>query len=315
MARNAALPLALDQEQVVRVLQERRRGLVRALDELGARLRKFEQQERQEFEQWAEREFGHQQSQLREGYSDLQRLRHLLQDAEHRMEREGLSGRQALEQAEAGQASGRASTLEDELEQQARRKAARREKRQARQESRAAVHAPQPEAVPAGASEVKTLYRALARALHPDSVGDGDPRARELWIEAQKAYELRDASRLRSLLLLLSREEGPAGPEAPATPARARPRGASRALELNREIRSLERALVRLRRELAEATAHPAWGFLEAGGRKRARKRLAGLLELELARLEEARQALEQIRDDLRASRARPRRGSGRRPG
>ena len=48
-------------------------------------------------------------------------------------------------------------------------------------------------------SKLKTLYRALARKLHPDVNVELDHKRKELWHQVQEAYELKDVERLKNL--------------------------------------------------------------------------------------------------------------------
>jgi hypothetical protein len=57
-----------------------------------------------------------------------------------------------------------------------------------------------------GFTKLTSMFRTLAKQLHPDAVGD-DPELQQLWHTAHAAYQERDAARLRALLATLHVEE------------------------------------------------------------------------------------------------------------
>lgn len=117
-------------------------------------------------------------------------------------------------------------------------------------------------------SYLKSLYRQLVRALHPDSGVDMTAERQRLWCEVQDAYSWGDVHRLARL-------------HAEVCEGRS---GGSRALDLDTipigDImtlrRTIEQRLRALRAKLKEARQEPAWGFstlLRRGGRALARLR------------------------------------------
>lgn len=57
--------------------------------------------------------------------------------------------------------------------------------------------------------KLKTLYRELARSLHPDVIGNPNETQKKLWNEVQSAYEQKNRGRLLSLKSLLNLKETP----------------------------------------------------------------------------------------------------------
>ncbi len=95
---------------------------------------------------------------------------------------------------------------------------------------------------------LKTLYRRLARELHPDANPDHGWRERELWHEVQAAYVARDLERL----------------EAAAGRVEIGMQGASHNLPLSRlarMTRDLRSALRGLKTQIRQARSHSAWNF------------------------------------------------------
>jgi hypothetical protein len=117
-------------------------------------------------------------------------------------------------------------------------------------------------------SYLKSLYRQLVRALHPDSGVDMTAERQRLWCEVQDAYSWGDVHRLARL-------------HAEVCEGRS---GGGRALDLDAipigDIMSLRRTIEQrlraIRAKLKEARQEPAWGFstlLRRGGRALARLR------------------------------------------
>lgn len=52
------------------------------------------------------------------------------------------------------------------------------------------------------ARELRTLFRALAKRLHPDASPEGGPEAEALWLRGETAYRLGNLAELRALTLL-----------------------------------------------------------------------------------------------------------------
>jgi hypothetical protein len=82
---------------------------------------------------------------------------------------------------------------------------------------------PQTHGVESGFTELTSMFRTLAKQLHPDAVGD-DPELQRMWHTAHAAYQERDAARLRALLATLhvdEREDATAVDDLPALIAEA----------------------------------------------------------------------------------------------
>ncbi len=115
------------------------------------------------------------------------------------------------------------------------------------------------EAAPASLEErCRTLYRALARRLHPDR-GERTPHDMGLWYAVQEAYQQRDLDRLQ---ILATHAEVIRGTVGKATSV-----SALRQLEA-----SFRRARQSLRRVIRESRKDPAWGFQVLDGEARARR-------------------------------------------
>lgn len=153
---------------------------------------------------------------------------------------------------------------------------------------------------------LKTLYRRLARELHPDANPGQGTRERELWHDVQAAFLARDLERL----------------EAAAGRVEVGVQGASHSLplaRLARMTRDLRRALHGLRAQRRRARAHAAWNFsAPSGGRKpleaehrRILLKLRTRAASELARFSEILDALAAKAGKAGKSRANPRKFTG----
>ncbi|MCW5891172.1 MAG: hypothetical protein KIT14_11560 [bacterium] len=129
-----------------------------------------------------------------------------------------------------------------------------------------------------------TLFRAIARRLHPDSPhalrGPDPTRLKALWSEAQTAYAAGDADRLLALATWL--DAAGDGGTPPVLPTSLGERYA--------RLRGLARAADGVARRLAALEADPAWDFTRRRARERMRLRAdaARGLDAELRRLEAA---------------------------
>lgn len=161
--------------------------------------------------------------------------------------------------------------------------------------------APPPEQT-SGEQRLKTLYRRLARELHPDANPNHGWRERELWHEVQAAYVARDLERL----------------EAAAGRVEVGVQGASHNLPLSRlarMTRELRHALHGLKAQLRQARAHSAWNFSARASDRSEREnqhrrmllKLKGRAASELARFSEILDALAAKATGSRRSRKKPR--------
>jgi hypothetical protein len=110
---------------------------------------------------------------------------------------------------------------------------------------RPAAPAPQPAH---GDERIKSLYRRLARQLHPDANPDHGWRERELWHEVQAAYHARDLERLEAAAGHVDISLNGASPSLPVH-------------LLQRMARDLRSTLHSLKKQARAARRHPAWSF------------------------------------------------------
>lgn len=96
--------------------------------------------------------------------------------------------------------------------------------------------------------ELKKLYHALVKALHPDVHPRLTDRARRLWHRVQEAYQRQDLAELRALLVLA--EEG--GPVA------ITPEGIE---ALRRDCQALQKQIAEMERRLDEMERQPPFTF------------------------------------------------------
>lgn len=144
---------------------------------------------------------------------------------------------------------------------------------------------------------VKELYRVLARSLHPDIQGEGDPRKKELWNQVQEAYEKEDLEGLETLRALSDVE---AGKIAEGTGI----------FHLKQVWRQLKNSLNALRASLRKAKKDPAWGFVTRKDTTTLRKTISKELRAELQRLKIEHQALEDLISKWTKPRSKPRAAS-----
>jgi curved DNA-binding protein CbpA len=114
--------------------------------------------------------------------------------------------------------------------------------------------------------EVKSLYRRLAKRLHPDQTGSWNESDQQLWEEATAAYQALDLENLRRIDLIVSLK---AGEEIPS----------SRTKELRAHRQDLLDALAGLEAELASLRDHPGWGFAKRRINKAFREKISRDIE------------------------------------
>jgi len=313
-----ALPVVVDVHQVRRRLAEEEEDCRRELVRLEARLREFEDVERPAYMSWVRLELGPVVTRVEEVTAALRAQSFLADRVDELVAAHGLHPREALHAARTGGA------LDEERDAVAARRQAkldrkRAERKQAKRARRAGA-VPQADAggragAPLGAARVVTLYRGLARRLHPDSPmvvrGLAPARLRTVWAEVQAAYAARNLERLLALSAWLetaaaaggvARDGGDAG-------------GPLVSLgERHVRLRALRGACRALERRLAELASDPAWEFptvsaaVRRGLKQAAAKRLA-------AELDELALALREAEDFIAAIGAPrpPRTGQGKR--
>jgi hypothetical protein len=304
-------------DALLRRLTLEERELARKLAELEDQVRQFEDVDRPAYEAWLSLEFGPELSRLEELYSEIRALRLRVQRIEELIDHNGLHPREALYVADRrkdGETGGSSTEEDSRDEAQARRKARKEAKREARRESkkerrraekeREAGRRPENPASTAPRRKLVTLYRSLARKLHPDSSEFvSSDLAQRLWLDVQAAYERADYERLLSIATWLDQEGGGSGD--PGTSART-------VSERRERIRALGISRYRLQKSAARLTEHPAWGFVSrpakgSGARAKLRKRVARELEQELERAQDALAAYEDFIESIGPPR-RPRR-------
>ncbi|MFO1501365.1 MAG: hypothetical protein U1G07_23750 [Verrucomicrobiota bacterium] len=151
-------------------------------------------------------------------------------------------------------------------------------------------------------TQLKQLYRALARRLHPDVQTRLTAQKKEWWHQAQAAYQNGDAEQLQVILTLCEIEEQGSAVNT----------SVSLLLRITREYRSSLRAL---RSKLSQYRLEPAWNFSQMPDRSLLLKSTDRMMQANLAAIKAALEAVEsQIAmwaRQARLSASRP----GRRPG
>lgn len=274
MPRSAQFPVLTDRQAALARLAREEKAVARELATFEERLRRFAHDEQPRYDAWVRLQFGPKFSVLEELLERVHAARVRIWRAEAPVESEG------------------------EAEVQARRRAKREAKRaQRKQDKRSARPSEQPAPGKPGGSDsragIVSLYRTLARRLHPDSpLALRSPRVAELWLEVQDAYERSDQPRLLAIAAWVARE-GDEATEAFAPSVSLSERAA--------RLRAMRSVCQRLRKSVDVAAEHPAWGFgtAEAPRLKQLRKRVARGLEEELARAQETLEACEELLAEL----------------
>lgn len=88
---------------------------------------------------------------------------------------------------------------------------------------------------PETSAAMRSLYRLLVRALHPDLHPHQSPFQQQLWFEVQQAYQVSDAARLETILAVVEEEKDDDSPEEEA-------RLRTRLRQLSENIRDLRQA-------------------------------------------------------------------------
>jgi hypothetical protein len=101
-----------------------------------------------------------------------------------------------------------------------------------------------------GKSRVKSLYRRIARLLHPDCSDSFSLREQRLWIRAQEAYKNGDAAALETVLSHIEA-------------AASGPLFGSCVSELLENTREMWTRINLLEQDLHDVRQHPAWRFTQ----------------------------------------------------
>ncbi len=325
MNGGGTLPVVVDLRQALRRLALEENDCRSALVRLEARLRQFEDVERPAYTSWVRVELGPVVTRVEEATAALRAQSFLAARVDELVAVHGLHPREALHAAREGGA------LDEERDAVAARRQAkldrkRAERKQAKRARRAGA-APQDGSAnpgsPVGAARVVTLYRGLARRLHPDSPTAvralAPARLRTVWAEVQAAYAARNLERLLALSAWLETEAaaGGDGGDAGVDGSAAGLDGSAGAPlvslgERHVRLRALRGACRALERRLADLASDPAWGFPEVSAAVRRTLKQAAAERL-AAELDEVSRALRAVEDFIAAiGPARPP-GTGRR--
>lgn len=146
---------------------------------------------------------------------------------------------------------------------------------------------------------IKARYRELARLLHPDLRGGGDPWTKELWERTQAAYNEGNDQELEQLLVLAKVSAGDDSTD-------------SSVWDLRKSVLFLKKALRELRSEVRLMSQDMAWGFIGLKDRTRLRRKISYDLEYQQ---DEALERLENLEAQLARWSVPPARRSKTRPG
>ncbi len=283
-------------------LEKEERGLQTQLFQLESRLRQFQDQDQPAYEKWLRSEFGQTLSAIQETGEKIRLSQSILARVQHGIDTKGYSPREALHAALYIKS-------DDGAEQEARKRAKLESKRELRREAKKAkrkeeLHHAQrkKDGAPSFSDprnqdprrKVLTLYRHLARLLHPDSFrskATSSLRNHQLWIEVQNAYEASDLHRLFSILAWV--ESGQAGPN--VSPLQVKEVSLSMTLE---KIRTLRKTCQQVESKLQASQGEPAWNFQAKNThseRKKLKQRVGQALESQLAHVLEALQECEAV--------------------
>jgi hypothetical protein len=285
------LPALSDLQALLRRLALDERDRVRELARLEDRLRRFEDIERPAYVRWRRLTFGPALSALQELYAEVEARRALARRVIELVERRDLRPREALYVATHGTAPEMQREDADRDSIEARRRAKRERKRDERRRTsraqRASNATPRAHADGETSRRIVTLYRALARRLHPDSATAirslNATRVRAVWTEVQSAYEARSLERMLAISAWLETAEEHGSEVPPAAPLLSLD-------ERHERLRALARSCRALERRLAELERDPAWAFDRTpdATRRRLEKEVARDIDDELVRLREA---------------------------
>lgn len=139
--------------------------------------------------------------------------------------------------------------------------------------------------------EIRQVYRAIVKRLHPDSSGPMTQEQKSAWHTAQAAYQSGNLEHLQSILAQLG--GGDHGPVLEPT--------LDSILQQQRELR---REIRELRSELGELSTEPAWGFLKKKDGLLQRGITGKMLEKELRAAEAELSELELDLEELKEAHA-----------
>jgi hypothetical protein len=294
------LPIKLDIESLDRELA----SLLASLEE---RIRSFETGDRPAYENWVRLELGPHFSTLDELAETIHARRILAHRVNSLVQNEGLHPREALYAAMARPEASAESSDEDEEEEprskagfdpdeiEARRRAkieSKRARRKAEKKEKAREEKPEDPSK----TRIVSLYRSLARKLHPDSPlalkEISGSQAMKLWHEVQSAYDTSNLDRLLSIAAWLG-GKGDRTKEIVSVSERVE------------RIRAMKKSIRRLEKTLENLSSHVAWEFRKKIGseRKKLKKKAARELEDEIARTQEVLDLLNDFIDSIGSAR------------
>jgi hypothetical protein len=282
------LPVKLDIENLDRELA----SLLASLEE---RIRSFEAGDRPAYENWIRLELGPHFSTLDELAETIHARRILAHRVNHLVQNEGLHPREALYVAVARpeddevESESKSGFDPDEIE--ARRRA-KVESKRARRKQEKREKAREEKSEDPSKNRIVSLYRSLARKLHPDSPLAlkelPTAQAMRLWHEVQSAYDTANLDRLLSIAAWLGAKGD-------------RSREIVSVSERVERIRAMKKSIRRLEKTLESLSTHVAWEFRKkvGGERKKLRKKAARELEDEIARTQEVLDMLDDFIDSI----------------
>jgi hypothetical protein len=313
------LPVLSDSELLSKNLTQEERNLLVRLAELEGQIRKFEDFDRPAYEAWLRLELGPAMMTLEEILEKIHERRILAQRINHLLETQKLNPRQALYVAtqkqewldpNSGQGKSNKTSGWDAAEIDARRQAKLDAKRAARRQGKKKQSQPSKETGPVvnkEPSRLVSLYRALARKLHPDSPISiqGLPASRilALWLEVQAAYNSANRERLLAIAAWLDGGAEKVGECGSILGASASMLTFSERYE---RIRAMRRSCSRLEVSLKKLILDPAWDFKNVRGkyRRKLRQKAARELEDETAQTQELLDSLDDFIDSIGSPKA-----------
>jgi hypothetical protein len=292
------LPIKLDIESLDHELA----SLLASLEE---RIRGFETGDRPAYENWIRLELGPHFSTLDELAEKIHARRILAHRVNHLVQNEGLHPREALyvamarpeTPAEDQDEEPRSKSGFDPDEIEARRRAKIESKRARRKEEKREKAREEKQEDPSK-NRIVSLYRSLARKLHPDSPLAlkelTNAQAMKLWHEVQSAYDASNLDRLLSIAAWLG-AKGDRTKEIVSVNERVE------------RIRAMKKSIRRLEKTLQNLSVHVAWEFQKKVGRerKKLKKKAARELEDEIARTQEVLDGLDDFIDSIGSAKKR----------
>ncbi len=287
------LPLSLDQDLLIQRILARERELRTHLTQLEQSLQNFEEVERRTYESWLRLEFGPKYADLESIYEEIRVRKILAQRVQELVESRGFHPREALYVATSATDPAEVADEEFTSRRRAKQEAKRASRREARRERINEKATPSP-FVAKTREHLVSIYRRVARKLHPDSPlaskEISPQKALGLWHDVQFAYQAGNYERLLAIAVWLESQGGP------RLEPQAGPGTQSFSERLSR-IRSLEKSCLKPERRMEELRSHPAWEFSSLGGalRKKLRKKIARDVEEEFSHANDVLTALEDL--------------------